>query len=399
MPWKVTDIMSQRYEFCQLASASDVNISALCALFQISRTTGYKWLGRYVEGGYPGLSDRSRRPHHSPGRTDREMERRILALHHRYPYWGARKLRRLLQQDCPDTLVPSVVTVFRILQRHGKTNSRQPPPDWTTVQRFAAAAPNDLWQMDLKAPLRLPDHRKWYPVGLLDDHSRYLLGLWLVPEVTDDRLMQCWVDASRQYGLPRKTLTDHGPQFRMVDEETSAFGTLLWACGVTHTQGRIGHPQTQGKIERLWRTVNTEVLRCHGYVDPASWQRCFDDWRWQYNQVRPHQELGDDVPAKHYRPSHRHYVEPDRHQRVGQADSLYRRVNPRGQISLGGHRVLVGRGLRGWTVEARPLGDGCWHVYFRHHFVRELMLSAPVTIRNSTSEKELSSVNHVMKHL
>ena len=375
MPWKVNNLMSERYDFCKAAEQGDTKFCVLCQKFGISRQTGYKWWHRYQQEKEAGLCDRSHRPKRMPRHTTAEVEDAVLALRQEFPCWGPRKLRRLLEERYPHFLLPAVVTVARILKRHGVTTVPSPPPVWTTVQRFAAPEPNHLWQMDLKAPLRLPDRRKLYPVGLLDDHSRYLLGLWLLPDQTDDGLIACWIQAVEQYGLPRWTLTDHGVQFRSVDEYTSAFRVYLWACGVKHTQGRVGHPQTQGKIERLWRTVNTEVFRRHQYADALSWQRCLDDWRQQYNQVRPHQELGDDTPALHYQSSVRSYVVPDPRQCVGLPDSIYRRVNPRGQISLGGERFLVGRGLNGWMVEARSQGNGCWHAYFYHHFVREFLLT------------------------
>jgi len=375
MPWKVMDVMSQRYEFCQLALESGSNFSALCQMFDISRPTGYKWLRRYLEEGGVGLRDRSRRPRHSPQRTSEALEERVVELRRRYPYWGPRKLRRLLRDLVSPAELPAVVTVARILRRYSLITPPIPPPQWPAVQRFAAAAPNDLWQMDLKASLRLADRRNHYPVGLLDDHSRYLLGLWLLPEQTDDRLLDCWIEAARGYGLPRRTLTDHGAQFRSLDEETSAFRTYLWACGVKHTQGRVAHPQTQGKVERFWRTLNTEVFSRHSYSDLTSWQQCLNEWREQYNHLRPHQELNDEPPASRFRPSERIFVEPDRWQCIGAPSSVYCRVDPRGRLSLNGQRLMLGRGLGGWMVEARPLGNGCWHVYFREHFIREFVLT------------------------
>ncbi len=382
MPWKVKDIMSQRYEFCQIAQDPQTRISTLCRLFGISRQTGYKWLRRYQEAGHSGLGDRRRCPRYCPTRTSAEMETMIVQLRQRYPVWGPRKIRRLLQDLVDATEVPALVTVARILKRRGLSTPPPPAPDWPTVQRFAAPAPNDLWQMDLKAPLRLSDRRKIYPVGLLDDHSRFLLGLWLVPDFTDTSVLRCWIEAARQHGLPRRTLTDHGAQFRSLDEESSAFRTYLWACGVNHVQGRIAHPQTQGKIERLWRTLKTEVLGRYSYDDMASWQQCFDAWRFHYNHYRPHQELGDEPPASRYRPSERPFVEPDERQRVGRPDSLYRRVDHRGRLGLNGQHLTLGRGFSGWTVEVRPLGNGCWHVYFRDHFIREYLLTETRPCKN-----------------
>jgi len=390
MPWKECNPMSERFDFCHSAQPPGTNLSALCQKFEISRSTGYKWLRRYIQEGDAGLADRSRRPHHSPTRTPAEMEAQVLDLRRQYPCWGPRKIRAVLLDRLSPERVPAVVTVARILTRCGLTRAQPPTPDWGALKRFVAPEPNHLWQMDLKAPLRLPDRRKLYPVGLLDDHSRFLLGLWLLPDQTEDSVIACWIKAAQHYGLPQYTLTDHGPQFRNLDEDTSAFRVYLWACGVGHTQGRIGHPQTQGKIERFWRTLHTEVLSRHCYADPMSWQRCLDDWRKHYNEVRPHQELGDEPPSRHYCPSVRPYVAPDRHHCVGQPDSVYRWVNPRGQISLNGQRLLVGRGLSGWMVENRPQGNGCWQAYFYHHFVREFLLTDRQYRKEQPQSSEIS---------
>jgi len=385
MAWKVESIMSQRHEFCKLACEPGSNISALCQQFQITRRTGYKWLRRYREEGADGLWDRSHRPHLSPDRTDAAVEAQVVALRLNYPYWGPRKLHRLMKDRLAKDQLPAIATVARILKRNGLIETPAPKLVWPAVGRFEHPYPNDLWQMDLKAPIRLPDRQKIYPVGLLDDHSRYLLGLWMMPDCRDDGIIKCWLDASCQHGFPKRTLTDHGVQFRGEDNATSAFRTMLWACGVAHTQGRVAHPQTQGKIERFWKTLKTEVLTRYEYKDRASWQKCFDEWRNQYNHIRPHQELGDEPPASRYQFSERPFVAPDRRQQVGFPNSIYRSVNSRGYISLGGYLTMVGRGLTGWTVEVRPLGTGCWHVYFRHHFMREILLTKPIRDQRTNS--------------
>ncbi len=120
MSWKVMDLMSQRYEFCHLASEPGAKVSALCQCFGISRKTGYKWLRRYYQE--DNLADRSRRPRHSPNRTDGAIEEQIVALRREFPYWGPRKLRRLLQDRLPGEQLPALVTVARILNSHGRRN-------------------------------------------------------------------------------------------------------------------------------------------------------------------------------------------------------------------------------------------------------------------------------------
>ena len=376
MPWKVMSLMSERHEFCQIALQQGNNFHVLCKRYGISRKTGYKWLKRYRTQGYDGLRDISRKPHRIPDRTDQEIEDIVVHIHHQYPSWGPRKLHALMKQELVKDICPSLSTVTRILKRYGLVREVETPVDYESVEHFERPFPNDLWQMDLKGPLRFPDGRKVYAVGILDDHSRYLVGLHMIADATDDSVLDCWIDAASHYGLPAATLTDHGAQFRMVDEASSAFRVHLWACGVRHTQGRVAHPQTQGKIERFWRTLNTEVLRCHSYGDLTSWQSCFDDWRHVYNHVRPHQAIGDIAPARLYIRSLRAYKTPDQRERTGELDSVYRRVSPRGQLSLSGKRFIIGRGFRGWTVELRSLGTGCWHVYFRNRFIKELLVTS-----------------------
>jgi transposase InsO family protein len=320
-----------------------------------------------------GMVDLSRRPHHSPSRVDRSVQERVLALKKEYPEWGPRKLRRLWADRHPEP-APALSTVARILARHGLVTPREEPVTYPQVRHFEYAHPNELWQMDLKAPFYLGDGRRLYLVGLLDDHSRYLLGLWLLPKITDELVLACWIAAARQYGLPRCTLTDHGAQFGMEPQASSAFRVYLWACGVRHAQGRVSHPQTQGKIERLWETCKKELDPKLALAAVSQWPLLIEQWRHRYNTLRPHESLADETPVSRYRPSERPFVEPDRRACVGSPTSVYRCVNPRGRIFISGVRLMIGRGFAGWMVEVRPLGYGCWHVYFRNRFIREILL-------------------------
>ena len=117
MPWKESTCMSERHEFVHLASAAAVNFSLLCRRFGISRKTGYKWLRRYLEGGHQALSELSRRPHHSPHRTQESLEAKVLALRAEHPAWGGRKLRARLQA-LGTKCVPASSTITMILRRH-----------------------------------------------------------------------------------------------------------------------------------------------------------------------------------------------------------------------------------------------------------------------------------------
>jgi len=382
MTWEESTVMSQREKFCFAVTQPGANISALCRTAGISRQTGYKWLREYKQSGVAGLDDRSRRPHHSPNQSSPVIIEQIRILREKHPQWGARKIRALLgkmnHQESLDNL-PAASTVHSILHNLDLVNPPEPPVEHPTVTRFVYPHPNDLWQMDLKAPIRLPSGQKVYPVAIIDDHSRYLLGLWMTPDATAKRILRCWIASATVNGLPIGTLTDHGGQFRTLDDETSMFRVHLWACGVEHHQGRPRHPQTQGKIERFNRTLKEELLTSHHYATIADWQTCFDDWREVYNTIRPHQELDYQTPSECYHLSDRAYVEPDRRARFGHLDSFYRRVDCQGKLSLGCHRILAGRGFAGWTVEIRILGYKNFAIFFREHFVKMIELPSQTT--------------------
>ena len=96
MPWQEVSVMSQRKEFVMLAQVEDsrlvgaeqISMSEVCRRFGISRVTGYKWLDRYHESGDGGLSDISRRPHHSPLHTAEKVEKAVLGVRDAHPAWG-----------------------------------------------------------------------------------------------------------------------------------------------------------------------------------------------------------------------------------------------------------------------------------------------------------------------
>ena len=91
--------MSLRSEFVLFASQDGANIRALCRRFGISPATGYKWLHRWTEEGITGLVDRSRAPHHSPARTDDSIIDLLRMAHTRHDRWGARKIKRWLEDN------------------------------------------------------------------------------------------------------------------------------------------------------------------------------------------------------------------------------------------------------------------------------------------------------------
>ncbi|HDV8501509.1 TPA: helix-turn-helix domain-containing protein, partial [Enterobacter bugandensis] len=117
MPWDARDTMSLRTEFVLFASQDGANIRFLCRQFGISPATGYKWLQRWAEEGASGLQDRSRAPHHSPNRSSDDITALLRMAHDRHQRWGARKIKRWLEDQ--GHRMPAFSTVHNLMARHG----------------------------------------------------------------------------------------------------------------------------------------------------------------------------------------------------------------------------------------------------------------------------------------
>jgi transposase InsO family protein len=361
MPWQEVSIMDQRVEFVALMRAAGANRSELCRRFGISAKTGYKWLGRAAQGRGDWSADRSRRPHESPWRSAAALEAAVLRVRDRHPMWGARKIRRCLEDD--GLMVPAASTVHAILVRHDRVS---PPVRAAAHCRFEHPAPNLLWQMDFKGRFALPDRRWCHPLTMVDDHSRYALCLQACSNEQGPTVRGHLERTFRRYGLPDAILVDNGsPWGDGPAQGWTKLGVWLLKLGVEILHSRPYHPQTRGKNERFHRTLKAEVLAMEILRNFAEVQAAFDRWRLIYNHQRPHQALGLEVPASRYRSSPRSMPgklpEPEY-----QASDVLRTVGAtKGYISFRGRPRRVPDAFQGERVAVRPLeSEGHYGVFF-----------------------------------
>ena len=372
MPWQERSVMSERREFVGFASQEGANISALCDRYGISRKTGYKWLARAAaqEGD---VADQSRRPRVSPNQTPAAMEERILALRAEHPAWGGRKLHhRLVAIGIPGVPAPSTITA--ILRRHGLLAPEPPPRDFL---RFEHPAPNDVWQMDFMGHRSL-DSGRVHPWTLLDDHSRFALGLAACANEQHATVTTQLTAVFRRYGLPRAILTDNGSPWASAGRGgLTALEAWLLRYGVEPWHGRPYHPQTQGKVERFHGTVAAEVFAHRPLADLGAAQAHFDAFRTSYNLERPHEALAYAVPASRYQPSPRPFPAIVPPVAYG-PDEVVRTVTVHGSIRWQGRRHFISRGLVGEPVAIRPTQeDGQWQVVYCHRQVAAIDLGHP----------------------
>lgn len=376
MPWKEVSTMSLRQEFVVLAQDDAVCFRDLCRRFGISAKTGYKWRQRYQQGGDAALADRSRRPQRSPGRTAEALEQAVLALRQQHPAWGGRKLRARLQA-LGHAAVPAASTITEILRRHGQLDPGRAGQPRAFV-RFEHPAPNALWQMDFKGHFALGDGSRCHPLTVLDDHSRFALGVRACADEQGTTVQQELTALFRVYGLPGRMVMDNGsPWGDDPDNPYTPLTVWLLRLGVRVSHGRPYHPQTQGKDERFHRTLKAEVLREGVLGDRAAAQRHFDQWRGIYNLERPHEALGLQVPASRYRPSARPFPEVLPPITYGPGD-VVRKVQEGGWFSYRGRDYRVAVAFRGYPIALRAQGGADqWEVWFCHVRLGTIDLKQP----------------------
>ena len=373
MPWREVSALSLRQEFVMLAVQEESNVRELCRRFGISPRTAYKWIHRFEVAGPPGLVEQPRRPRRSPDRTPVAMEKAVLQVRREHPAWGGRKIHaRLLHLG--HSQVPSPSTITAILHRHGLIDPWQASKHrpW---QRFEHASPNDLWQMDFKGHFPLARGR-CHPLTLLDDHSRFALGLEACADEKGSTVRERLTTIFRHYGLPRRMLMDNGsPWGDDRDHPYTPLTVWLLHLGVSVSHGQPYHPQTQGKDERFHRTLVAELLQGRTFPDMVYCQREFDRWRHVYNLERPHQALHMATPADRYQPSPRPFPQVLPPIDYGPHD-LVRKVSYGGAIFFQGREFRVPKAFHGYPVALRPtVNEARWEVYFMTHPIGRIDLS------------------------
>jgi len=350
MPWESKTVKEQREEFVE--AARNGNISKLCREFGISRPTAYKWMRR-AEAGLD-LNDANRAPHRKPGKTNETTERRILSIREDNPAWGGKTIHKVLENQGCETL-PCIKTVSNILKRNGYISPEESLKHMP-FQRFEKEECNEMWQTDFKGEFLTKDGRTCYPLDILDDHSRFLIKI-APSESTRSVVMPAFREAFEEFGMPRSVLSDNGAQFAGFRKGYTQFEKWLMNLDVLPIHGRIKHPQTQGKIERLHRTMKAELLSGTDFEDIADAETHLQEWRKKYNEIRPHAALQMRCPAQVYCPSSRRFPEKiSKFEYSGQYHVI--KVNSWGYVRFDKWQIYLSETMIGENIEFRPNPNG-----------------------------------------
>ena len=308
MPWKECHVMDERLRFVARLLEGE-KMAPLCAEFGISRKTGYKIFDRYKDCGLAALTDRSRRPFRQANRLPPPIEAMIVRLKREYPGWGAPKIREKLRQRAEFPHLPAISTVHAVLDRHGlvkRRRRRRHRAHGTALGR--PTAPNALWCADYKGEFMLGDRRYCYPLTITDFASRYLLACEALSTTQEKFAFTVFERTFKEFGLPQTIRTDNGVPFASAHALYGLSKLSVWwlRLGIHIERITPGHPQQNGRHERMHLTLKTEATK-PAAANVLQQQARFDAFVERYNRSRPHQALAMKVPAELYMRSPRLY--------------------------------------------------------------------------------------------
>jgi putative transposase len=368
MPWRKTEPMFEKVRFVLAHQDGLFSMTELCERFTISRKTGYKWLARYEEGGLEGLKEQSRAPHTCPHRIAAAAEPAILEARRLHPTWGARKLLPWLARKQPELVevLPSPTAAAALLSQHGlverqRRRRKAKHPGSTPLQ---PDRPNEVWCADFKGQFTTQDGVLCYPLTVTDAHSRFLLGCHGLLSTQTAGAIPVFERLFQEYGLPRAIRTDNGVPFATGALSGLSKLNIWWIkLGIQHQRIEPGHPEQNGRHERMHRTLKREATR-NPERDLASQQGRFDRFRTEYNEERPHEALGQETPASLYTYSTRTY--PERLPEPAYPGHLQRRwVSKAGNFRFHqGRQLFLSNALVHEWIGLEEVEDGVWSIYF-----------------------------------
>ena len=368
MPWRETSVMEERLRFVARLLEGE-GMSEVCRQFGISRKTGYKIFTRYKDDGLEALTDRSRRPVRYANQLPEPVEAMIVRLKQDKPHWGARKIRELLVRKLAgDVRIPAKSTVHAVLDRHGlvaQARKRQRHrAEGTALSQ--PLVPNDLWCADFKGEFKLGDGRYCYPLTVTDQASRFLLACEAFESTREQGVFEAFRRLFAERGLPDAIRSDNGLPFASPNGLYNLSKLSVWwlRLGIALERIKPGHPQQNGRHERMHLTLKKEATRPPGR-NILQQQARFDAFVSEFNEERPHEALAMQVPAQLYRCSSRPYAGlPEIDYPFHDRDVL---VTNCGRICMHSKKINISTVMAGQRLGLKEVDDGIWLISFMRY--------------------------------
>jgi transposase InsO family protein len=290
------ELAGLRFRACCVRVARDDGIAAALSL-GVSRPSLHRWRMRYEAGGLEALVDRPRGPR--PTRLPAWVEQAVIVVR-LLTYWNSKRLaaeftrREIypLEHHAVDALLAELGTARPAVHRE-----RGPA--------YERRRPNELWHIDIKGPFFLRrsarEYEKVWMVGLVDDHSRFLIGLRVLPRPQTKPILAWLDDCFDLCGTPLELMSDNGSPFVVwMPGVLTLFGKTLEELSIRHLRTQVNSPWTNGKIERFWGVLQSELLDRRVFRTFEAAADGLTGFASYYNYDRLHGELDWHTPAERY---------------------------------------------------------------------------------------------------
>lgn len=363
MPWSKGPV-DERIQMIQLWLAG-IPISTIARMKNVTRPCVYKWVERYLELGPEGLAERSRAPERNPRKIPDEIVAELIGLRKSSKACGPSTLADVLNKKHGRHVI-SRSSASAIVGKHGlarKRPRRQRGGVDPTAPVIPAVGPAHTTTADHKGQFRIRNGQYCYALTIADLVSRFVYAIEASSSTGMAHAMKVFERVFREWGIPEQLLTDNGTPFCAANSlgGLTQLSKYWLKLGIHVRRIDPGKPQQNGVHERMHRTLKEGVCREPGTSLRAQ-QRLFDQFRSEYNELRPHRGIDGKVPAEVIRPSAKSYP---RVVEVTYPDHLLvRRVRSNGQFKWKGELLFLSMVLVDENIGLELVGDGRWDIYF-----------------------------------
>ncbi len=391
--------MSLKHDFIKDYLTGNYTVAELARAYSISRKTAYKYIKRYKQYGFDGLKELSRAPKSNSKRISDEIIEEIVNLKLRYPSWGPKKIIARLKLDNPDKKYPAASTAQRYLEAFGLVKKRKPRkkvPPYT--EPFATSTKSNIsWSVDYKGQFRMANGQYCYPLTLIDNFSRkMLLGVALPSTNYEDA--RKWLEwAFRKHGLPDTIRSDNGTPFA-ASGLTGLTQLSVWfiQLGIIHERIDKGHPEQNGRLERLHRTLKFE-LKNNSPKDMRDAQRIINEFINQYNNKRPHEALAFKVPNMVHTKSIKKY--PTKIPAPKYSKGMFvRKVQKRGIFSYDWKEYKLSGALVGEFIGLKLIDERTFEIFYYDKSIAKMSINDGHICRTQRKINYIKSQSNKKRH-
>jgi transposase InsO family protein len=281
-----------------LRLAADAGLGAAVAA-GYSRRSVFRWSRLYEAGGILALLPKSRARQEAQAAVPDWVSRVVIAIR-LATYWNSKRIAAEMERR--QIYKVGHTYIDELFKHHGCSRGSIAP---TPGPRYERSQPNELWHIDIKGPFFIQlagrGYLKTWLFGLVDDHSRFLIGLQIHTDTQAAPILRWLEDCFELCGQPLQLMSDNGNPFvTWMPGVLTRFGKRLRDLSIRHIRTQISTPWTNGKIEAFWEVLQSEVLDRHWFTSLAEAESALRSFADYYNFHRLSGTLGWHTPAERY---------------------------------------------------------------------------------------------------